>query len=156
MKVVGLVFRHNCWRWRWLDGGWWKMEVNLASFERICYSENLREKMKIDWPDTCLGRQMGWTFSENLAGVWGISQDDCLFNQMLFSPAKCTWQSHDHLCSCPMKRDPQWAAPQHLNYERYLTTAFTDQKTKTGTTTNIVFFSFHAYDRNPIKAFATL
>ena len=65
---------------------------------------------------------MGWMFSENLAGVWGISQYDCIFNQMLYSPAECTWQSHDRLCSCPFKRDPQWAAPQHLRYVRYLTT----------------------------------
>ena len=41
-----------------------------------------------------------------------------------------------------------------------LDNCFTDQKTKTKTktktTTNIVYFSIHAYDRNPIKAFATL
>ena len=37
-----------------------------------------------------------------------------------------------------------------------LDNCFTDQKTKTKTMANIVYFSIHAYDRNPIKAFATL
>ena len=39
-----------------------------------------------------------------------------------------------------------------------LDNCFTDQKTKTKTvtSTNIVYFSIHAYDRDPIKAFATL
>ena len=35
-----------------------------------------------------------------------------------------------------------------------LANCFTDQKTNT--TADIVYFSIHAYDRNPIKAFATL